>query len=487
MKLKRFIPGILSCLGAIAISWFWATPGLAHWADMAAAEVEVKASEVQMLLTFPTGLVAFADGDRNQQLSISEIEAHHAALTTFLDGKIRLTNDADQAGKMTLRAIDPATLNPATLPSIKIAPSTHSTVQLNYTWLEPIQGLKMQYGLFLPGISTAHCLATILQAGQLRTFLFTPTQSTLTLGSEGTDGLLTGGLVLAVATAFLWGAMHSLSPGHGKTLVGAYLIGERATPKHALILAATTTLTHTLGVYALGLVALFATQYLLPEQISPWLSLGSGVMVIAIGINLFRDRLQNSTHSHSHSNSHSHPHSHPHSRSHPHSHSHSHTHSHSNYPSSHTPHPTLQHSPHSEEALEHQTHDSHPHSHAYTPHAPSLRHLIPLGISGGLSPCPAALVLLLGAIAVQKTGLGLVLVFAFSLGLAVVLTGLGLLLVYAKQFFQRLNAQRSTSKSFQRLRPWMSQLPALSAIAIACIGTGVATQALIQVLASGGN
>jgi len=438
-----WLMGTLSCLGAVVIWLLTAAPSLAHWSDMSAAEVTVKDTSVEMLLTFPTGLVPFADGDRNRQLSADEINIHNADLKQFFNQQIHFTNTENINGQLSVSPLAAGTLPT----SVQVAPTTHSTVQLNYTWSKPIKGVNINYGMFLPGIQTAHCLATILQAGQLKTFMFTPSNKTFSLMPGGS---FSGELVFAIAGAFLWGAMHSLTPGHGKTLVGAYLMGERATPKHALILAMTTTITHTLGVFTLGLVALFAAKYVLPEQLYPWFSLASGVMVVAIGLNLFRNRMASSpNHPHVH-----HPDTHDH-------HTHDHTHHH-----------------------DHHTHDHHHHDHL--PHIDkrvSISSLLALGISGGLLPCPAALVLLLGAIAVHKTSLGLILVICFSLGLSAVLTGLGLLLVYAKSWFKRV----PSSPRFSKISPrFLKALPALSAIGITLIGTGISTQAFIKVLGISG-
>ena len=433
-----WVMGTLSCLGAIVIWLLTAAPSQAHWSDMSAAEVTVKDASVEMMLTFPTGLVRFADGDRNQQLSVDEINIHNADLKQFFDQQIHLTNTENINGELSVKSLAAGTL-PA---SVQVAPTTHSTVQLSYTWAKPIQGININYGMFLPGIQTAHCLATILQSGQLKTFMFTLSNKTFSVMPGGN---FNGELVFAIAGAFLWGAMHSLTPGHGKTLVGAYLMGERATPKHALILATTTTITHTLGVFALGLVALFAAKYVLPEQLYPWFSLTSGVMVVAIGLNLFRSRMA-SSHNH---------HDHDHDHIHHHDHDHDHTHH----------------------------HEHHDHHHPSIDKGVSIPSLLALGISGGLLPCPAALVLLLGAIAVNKTALGLILVIAFSLGLSAVLTGLGLTLVYAKNWFK----QSPSSPRFLKISPrFVKILPALSAIGITLIGTGISTQAFIQVLGING-
>jgi nickel/cobalt transporter (NicO) family protein len=436
-----WLMGTLSCLGAVVIWLLTAAPSQAHWSDMSAAEVTVKDASVDMMLTFPTGLVRFADGDRNQQLSADEINIHNTDLRRFFDQQIHLTNTENINGQLSVSPLDNGTLPT----SVQVAPTTHSTVQLSYTWAKPIKGVNINYGMFLPGVQTAHCLATILQAGQLKTFMFTPNNKTFSLTP---GGAFSGELVLAIAGAFLWGAMHSLTPGHGKTLVGAYLMGERATPKHALILAMTTTITHTLGVFALGLVALFAAKYVLPEQLYPWFSLTSGVMVVAIGLNLFRNRMASSPNP---------PHVH-HFDTHDH-HTHDHTHHHD------------------------QDHHHHEHHHPHLDKGVSISALLALGISGGLLPCPAALVLLLGAIGVHKTALGLILVICFSLGLSAVLTGLGLLLVYAKSWFKRVPSSPRLIKISPR---FIKVLPALSAIGITLIGTGISTQAFIKVLGING-
>ncbi|MDQ3248859.1 MAG: high-affinity nickel-transporter, partial [Chloroflexota bacterium] len=86
--------------------------------------------------------------------------------------------------------------------------------------------------------------------------------------------------LLTALAAFGWGAFHAFSPGHGKTIVGAYLVGTRGTVRHALFLGVITTVTHTVGVFAFGLITLFASRYILPETLFPWLSLLSGLLVV---------------------------------------------------------------------------------------------------------------------------------------------------------------------------------------------------------------
>src|SRR5215216_4061436 len=99
-------------------------------------------------------------------------------------------------------------------------------------------------------------------------------------------------LLFALLLSFVWGALHAMTPGHGKTIVGAYLVGSRGTVKHALYLGLTTTVTHTLGVFAFGLITLFAAQYIVPEKLFPWITMLSGLFVVGIGLNLFIERFK---------------------------------------------------------------------------------------------------------------------------------------------------------------------------------------------------
>jgi len=291
-------------------------------------------------------------------------------------------------------------------------------------------------------------------------------------------------LLAALAISFVWGAMHALTPGHGKTIVGAYLVGSRGTIKHALYLGLTTTITHTAGVFALGLVALFAARFILPERLFPWLSLLSGLFVVGIGVNLAVSRFKSSglnawvtrinpgrsnssrmqisiqpvpEHTHVGIGAHHPGHVLQPSASHYHSHTHGH-HAHT---------------------------DDHGHTHpgdhndAEYSHLPpgadgapvTWRNLLALGISGGLLPCPSALVVLLGAIALDRIGFGMVLVLAFSLGLAGVLTAMGVMFVYAGRFFEHLPATGRIIRV----------LPLFSALFISLVGVGIIARALVEV------
>jgi nickel/cobalt transporter (NicO) family protein len=217
-----------------------------------------------------------------------------------------------------------------------------------------------------------------------------------------------GVLVLLLLAAFGWGALHALSPGHGKAMVAAYLVGTRGKPRHAVALGATVTVTHTIGVFALGLVTLALSQYVLPEDLYPWLNLAAGLLVVAIGAGVLRSRLRHAKHHRDH----------------------------------------------------------HHHHHDVTP-----RSLLGMGAAAGLIPCPSALVVLLAAVSQHEIGLGMLLIVAFSLGLAATLTALGLAVVYARRLVPRLELPRLAAA-----------LPAASALLIVGVGCVLTAGAVPEAL-----
>ena len=243
-------------------------------------------------------------------------------------------------------------------------------------------------------------------------------------------------VLFGLALAFGLGALHAMSPGHGKTVVGAYLVGSKGTVKHAAFLGLTVTITHTLGVFALGLITLFATQFILPERIMPFLSFVSGLLVLFIGLTLFKERLVSAlgykTNHHHHDGD---------------AHEHGHEHNHEHHPHDH--HGALVH-----------THDGHTHSHL-PPEAVTWKSLLALGISGGLLPCPSALVLMLAAINLGRIGYGLLLTLAFSFGLAATLMCVGLAFLYLGKLLDRPSIGSN---------PIVKVLPVFSAMVIACVG-----------------
>jgi ABC-type nickel/cobalt efflux system permease component RcnA len=221
-------------------------------------------------------------------------------------------------------------------------------------------------------------------------------------------------LPLSLFLAMLLGAFHALEPGHGKTLVAAYLVGSRGTSEHALLLGIIVTVSHTAGVFLLGAVTLYFSKYIFPEHLYPWVGFSSGIAIAGIGLIMFSRRVRGiSNHSHSH------PHSHP------------------------------------GDAIE----------------AVTRRDLLSLGIIGGIVPCPAALVVLLGAISLGRIGFGLLLIVAFSMGLAAVLVAIGLLMVHSGRLMVRFR------KDDTAIVRW---LPLVSSAFITIMGVMIAAQGLVQ-------
>jgi nickel/cobalt transporter (NicO) family protein len=201
-------------------------------------------------------------------------------------------------------------------------------------------------------------------------------------------------LVVGLGLSALLGGLHALTPGHGKTLVAAYLIGNRGTIRHAAALGGIVTLTHTASVITVGLLALLAGQYILPDILAPALEVGAGLVVVALGARLVRARWR--------------------------------------------------------------TRGGHHHDHGHHHHVPdNVRpvDLLAMGISSGLVPCPEALGVMLIAIGLGRIGLGLALIVAFSFGLAAVLIAIGILLVRCKSRLDRLGKPGSP---WQRLLPLAS-------------------------------
>lgn len=239
-------------------------------------------------------------------------------------------------------------------------------------------------------------------------------------------------LVTAVGLAIVLGGFHALTPGHGKTLVAAYLIGSRGTIRHAIMLGSIVTFTHTVSVVVIGLLALLASQFIVPRVIVPLLETLSGLLVVYIGFQLAWRRWQDyqkgaPAHGHAHDHSHDHP---------------------------------------------HEAHD-HTHHHHHLPEQVSSRDLLALGISGGLVPCPEALAIMLIAIGINRILLGLGLVVAFSLGLAGVLMIIGILLVRTKSLFDRFGDQGGW---------WQPLLPLASAVIVTLLGIGMVVKGLIPYL-----
>ncbi|MFJ9005363.1 sulfite exporter TauE/SafE family protein [Streptomyces canus] len=309
--------------------------------------------------------------------------------------------------------------------------------------------------------------------------------------------LTVGFAALALLIAVVLGAMHALAPGHGKTLMAAVAAarGGKARMKDVLPLAASVTVTHTLGVVALGLLVT-AGSAAAPSVIA-WLGIASGVLVTAAGVTLLRRALRTRAHQHGHGHTHDHAHDHPHTHDagepeerslvlvaahtetapatagaqprthahapghthdHPDGHGHTHDHDH-DHPHPH-PHP---------HTVEH-THGGFTHTHAV---APTLRGTILLGFAGGLVPSPSAVVVLVGAAALGQAWFGLLLVVAYGVGLALTLTAAGFAVVRLGSGVTRLLDRRPRLAASPMTALVRRTAPLMSAFVVVALGAGL--------------
>ncbi len=240
------------------------------------------------------------------------------------------------------------------------------------------------------------------------------------LRASASDPLM---LATALGVAFFLGAAHALTPGHGKTLVAAYLAGSRGRLSDAFYLGGVVTVTHTASVFVLGLATLYASHRISLDRIYPVLSLISGLLVAGIGAYLLWSRaIRGSGHSqgHPHHDHHHHPHDHDH---------------------------------------------DHDHAHPADPR-PGRGGLLSLGVSGGLVPCPEALVVLMLSISIGRVAFGLMILLAFTLGLAAVLIGIGSMMVLAAPAVARLTGESR----------WLRRLPVASAAVVTVVGLVMVAQ-----------
>lgn len=239
-------------------------------------------------------------------------------------------------------------------------------------------------------------------------------------------------LFTAAIIAIGLGGLHALEPGHGKTIVAAYLVGSRGTARHAFLLGIIVTASHTVGVFALGAVTLYASRYIVPEQLYPWLGALSGITIAGLGCYMLLRRLSGTATDHSHAPGAAHSHWMFWKRS---------------------PETKIESNPNPAQAV-------------------GLTQLLTLGITGGIIPCPAALIVLLSAFALHRIGMGFFLIVAFSVGLATVLIGFGMSMVYARRIMTHIQIDGPLT------RRW---LPVASSAFITVLGLIVAIQALSSI------
>ncbi len=307
-------------------------------------------------------------------------------------------------------------------------------------------------------------------------------------------------VIASFAAAFGFGALHALGPGHGKAMVAAYLVGSRGKVRHAVALGLTVTATHVSTVYLLGFITIAASAFLVPERFYFYLSLASGLSVVAMGIGLFIPRAQALRRRSPQIDEGG-------------------VHRHGLFGAAHTHEPggavipalglggpvamdflspvVIQLRPTAAGAMvaggggaggvvadapvaqvrahAHGTPDTEP-THDRGP--VSWRSLLTLGVLGGLLPCPSALVVMLAAISLGQVLWGMALIVAFSLGLASVLTGIGVALVLGARLRRLLPARLpGNSPSLARL---FAALPAMSAVGIAVAGVLIVLQTVMQ-------
>jgi ABC-type nickel/cobalt efflux system permease component RcnA len=229
----------------------------------------------------------------------------------------------------------------------------------------------------------------------------------------------------ALLLAVVLGAVHALAPGHGKTVMAAYLVGQRGSRRQAAVIGLTVTATHTAGVLALGL-GLSASSVVAPERLYPWLGLASGALLAAIGAGLLRRAIRSRRHRHGHA----HDHHHGHGRA---------------------------------------------HDHVGEQAPMRTRALVAMGFAGGLVPSPSALVVLLGAMALGRAWFGVVLVVAYGIGMAFTLTAAGLLLLRARGALDRRGIAGT------RLARLAGALPLATSSVIVAVGVALAARGAVAI------
>jgi ABC-type nickel/cobalt efflux system permease component RcnA len=249
-------------------------------------------------------------------------------------------------------------------------------------------------------------------------------------------------VLFALLGAASLGAIHAASPGHGKSIMAAYIVGTRGKLIHAIVLAMSVTISHTTGVLLLGILTVMASNLIVPEQLYPWLTVISGAVVLVVGGFAVLALLGRNLPRHEHTHVQDHPHVHTES-----AHDHGHT----------------------------DVHDHHQGPHML---APTWRNLFALGLAGGIVPSGSALVVLLSSIALGRLGFGLVLIVAFGLGMAVVLVATGVVLVHAGKLMSRWFPEGEHSPTRAR---FATLVPIFSAGLMILLGVAAIFQGVTQI------
>ena len=399
-------------------------------------------------LLVDSGNLSFSDGQGG--LKILRIDADFSAAyleempSGVVDAQVRDTNYDDRLGwkEIVVQGTEGAAVTESSVPATGVSDMLRSYPQ---DALQSPLNVRQAHFRFQRGIAAAPNAAnTAAQVAKRTSRAVSPGVLGRFADSAATKNLTPSLIAFLVIAAVFWGAVHAVGPGHGKTVVAGYLVGSRGTAKHAVMLGTTVTLTHTASTYLLGFITLFASHYIVPEKLYPALTITSGLLVVVLGLTLLVGRLRAAgrwpaarrlrlslprlfrapalatagmavpltrfpeVHHHHHAG-----HADLHDQDHDHDHD-----------------------------LDHRNHGNHGHSHVvpgFDGKPVTWRSLLSLGVYGGLIPCPTAIVVLLTSISLNRVGFGLVLVVAFSFGLAAVLTGIGLLLVHAGRLVNRFS------------------------------------------------
>ena len=423
---------------------------------------------------------AGADGDKNGNISPSEAQAwvapFLAQLSVTLDGQplsLRVVKLHWPAAIAVLRTGEDAIRLQLSARWTKKISGTHH-IQIHNAYLEAnsLNWFSLSGLSFTPPQQKNGQLSFDLTQAKLTSWnsgqpdLASAMVQNLNLQGAGGNGASAAlvGLVkmpelspLFLLTAFLLslalGSLHALTPGHGKTLVAAYLVGSRGRSRDAVFLGMVVTLTHTGSVILLGLLTLLAAQYILPGLIAPWLEIASGVLVIIFGLNLFFQRRQVLADWWKKGLA--------------------------RFGAKPQPEQSQMrfslkgatiHQPSSRFGLLHiPEEDAHQHGHSHLPAGDvTWKSLLALGISGGLVPCPDAIAILLVAVAINRIVFGMLLIVAFSVGLALVLILIGIAMVQGL----RLVARSDVLTRFSRY------MPLVSALVVSALGVGLTVNAV---------
>lgn len=447
--IRKFVGGVMGVLGLAGLLLLAPLPAAAHPLDeyYQVTTITVSPNRVTLalelypaVLTAPQ-LLSLMDADQDEQLS----EAEQQAYLTFFQGDLTFTIDGQPQPLSLTNVRFPTFLDIRSGGSVikfELAadlPADHrGDHQLFYEnrHLSDIAVYVVQPQTDLPEwVQILEFERDVLQQSILVTYAIDPAApvdygsgaavTALALPGETTTGqaqlsrylydpnLSPLWLPVVLGLSLLLGGLHALTPGHGKTLVAAYLIGSRGTIKHAVLLGGIVTFTHTASVIVIGLLALLASQFIVPTVLGPALEIASGLLVLFLGAQLLLGRWsawRGLHHHHHHDHDHDHDHHHP------------------------------------------------------LPEQVKLSDLLTLGISGGLVPCPEALGIMLIAVGLNRILLGLGVIVAFSLGLAAVLIVIGVLLVRSRTLLDRFGQVGGR---------WQTLLPLVSAVIVTVLGVGI--------------